>query len=163
MRRHGFTVLELLVVIAILGFLVSALAVACAGMTHRANVVATQSLVRALDAGCHSYESKFGKYPGAPSATADTTVLYRTLCVSLVATEGGTGAGPGKSRVLEPFCELPKARTPLAPQIHDDWGWPVRYTLPGTAHADGTDNTAGFDIDASSTEGGVIGNWNLDR
>ncbi|MEK7467393.1 MAG: prepilin-type N-terminal cleavage/methylation domain-containing protein [Planctomycetota bacterium] len=150
-RHRGFTLIELAVVIAILVFLISGLGAVCAGMRGSSRVESTRSLIRALDSACDSYRSKLGSYPGFPRATSDTTVLHRALCVPLPAS--------GTNRLIGPFIELPSSRLSCAPQIHDDWGWPIRYSLPGALHGRGADNSRRFDLDATSTEGGVIGNW----
>ncbi|KAF0245297.1 MAG: hypothetical protein FD180_1702 [Planctomycetota bacterium] len=142
---RGFTLIELAVVVALLIFMASGLAAVCAGMTRSSRAESTRALVRALDAACDSYRTKMGSYPGFPRATSDTTVLHRALCVP---------APP-----LGPFIELPSSRLSCAPQIHDDWGWPIRYSLPGLRRNQPGDNSRRFDLDASSTEGGVIGNW----
>ncbi|MCE9584289.1 MAG: prepilin-type N-terminal cleavage/methylation domain-containing protein [Planctomycetes bacterium] len=149
---RGFTLIELAIVVAILVFLVAGLAAVCAGVTQRSKVESTRSLVRALEAGCEAYRANLGVFPGSPSATSDTTLLYRSLCVPL--------PSGGADRMDAPFVVLPSARLGCAPQIQDEWGWPVRYSLPGRPHgSDGSDNSRRFDIDASSSEGGVIGNW----
>lgn len=151
MRPRGFTLIEIAVVLAITAFLVAALAAASVGMCQKSKAESTKALVRSLEAGCESYRAKLGEYPGGPSGvTSDTTILHRTLCVPFAATEGNAG---GRGKLIGPFVELAAERAKFAPQIHDDWGWPVRYTLPGSH------NTHGFDVDASSAEGGAIGNW----
>jgi type II secretory pathway pseudopilin PulG len=160
-RDSGLTIVELLVVIGVISFLIAALALACANMTHRAKFESTRSLIRALESGAEAYQSRLGCYPGHPAVTADTTILCQALCTPLAATEGH--AGPGFSRIvsLPPFVELPRTRLSFAPQIHDDWGWPLRYTLPGADHfPNGLSNAGRFDIDASSSEAGELGNWN---
>jgi general secretion pathway protein G len=162
-RSRGFTLVELLVVLALLGLFAATLAVACAGLNRQARYESTRSLVNALDAGCEAYRVKLGRYPGSPSASADTTVLHPALCRPLTVVEGYTGAS-GPLKTLPPFVELPSWRVESAPQIRDDWGWPVRYSLPGADHSpNGTDNSRRFDIDASSAEAGSLGNWNAHR
>ncbi len=152
--RSGFTLIELAVVIALLVFLVGGLAAVCTGINRTSRSESTRSLVRALDAACDSYRSRVGSYPGFPRTSSDTTILHRALCVPVPVTRGDAGAS-----FVGPFLELPSSRLSCAPQIHDDYGWPVRYSLPGTSHAGGADNSRRFDIDATSAEGGVIGNW----
>lgn len=156
-ERGGFTVVELAVVIALVVFLAGSLAVVCTGINRTSRSESTRSLVRALDAACDSYRTRIGSYPGFPRTSSDTTILHRALCVPVPVTRGDAGASGGL--FVGPFLELPSSRLSCAPQIHNDWGWPVRYSLPGTLHAGGADNSRRFDIDASSAEGGVIGNW----
>lgn len=160
-RRDGFTLIELAVVVALVAFLAGGLAAVCAGMNRASRLESTRSLVRALDAACDSYRARLGRFPGFPSAANDTTVLHRALCVPVPVTRGDAGAD-GAS-LAPPFIELPSSRLACAPQIHDDWGWPVRYSLPGANHGPAADNSRRFDIDATSGQGGVIGNWNTAR
>lgn len=149
---RGFTLIELGVTVALVIFMVASLAAVCAGIGHRSKLESTRSLLRALDAGCEAYRSRLGSYPGFPSASADTTVLYLALCVPVAVPSSST------QHLESPFVVLPSSHLACAPQIHDEWGWPVRYSLPGRHQGAGEAGPA-FDIDASSSEGGVIGNW----
>jgi prepilin-type N-terminal cleavage/methylation domain-containing protein len=159
-RRDGFTLIELAVVIALVAFLAGGLAAVCAGMNRASRLESTRSLVRALDAACDSYRARLGQYPGFPRTANDTTVLHRALCVPAPFIRGDAGADG--ARLSAPFLELPSSRLSCAPQIHDDWGWPVRYSLPGPRHP-AADTSRRFDIDASSAEAGELGNWNAGR
>lgn len=192
-RKHGFTMIELLVVIAIMGFLVSALVIAAAGLKQRARIEKTSAIIRKLDAGCQAYHTKFQDFPSeyAKLTAADIkggkkwpviksdVYLYDYLCKPLSVVEGFSG-GTSKKRNLEPFVEVMESERLGDPsgtktvQILDAYEWPIWYELPGYTHgANFPDMSQKFDLtslgpDKTTTwdklnPGDDITNWTYDR